>query len=221
MEEQPMHGHEESLISTGPAPFVARGADDHREGNSDRTRYVLWQATGIIIDDTDFGSGVDVTRSRFWFPPCTWRMSPAWWARMREAAERLEEALRTGTNLLTLNFAEQVVLAAVLRSDAPQQVLDSLVGEEPEGCAAVVKFGDEDLERDLEFGSVLVDMLDDSDAELLYSGDLLGAPAALAHTARADLEHWFDPSSLEHARSSSWRSGLPRGKSPGRWWGLG
>ena len=198
-----MQRHAESP-TTGTAPFVATVGNRTRCGtrneNPDAARWVLWKATGIVIDDTDFGSGTDTRRSRFWFPPCSWPLSHPWWARMRKAAERVEEALRTGTNLRTRNFAEQVVLAAVLRSDAPQEVIDYLADERPEEYAALVRPGDEDKAdfeaslESLEFSSVLTDMLDDTQfPRFLYPDDLLQTSADVAQPTAADLEQWFSP----------------------------
>ena len=161
---------------------------------------MLWKATGIVIDDTDFGSGTDTRRSRFWFPPCSWPMGPPWWARMRKAAERVEEALRTGTNLRSRNFAEQVVLAAVVdrthlkrssttwptrgpRSTPPWS--DPVTKIRPDFEASL---------ESLEFRSVLTDMLDDTQLpRFLYPDDLHETSADLAQPTAADLEQWFDP----------------------------
>ena len=128
-------------------------------------------------------------------------MSALWWAKMRKVAERVEEALRAGTNPRTRNFAEKVVLAAVLRSDAPQQVIDYLADERPEEYAALIRPGDADHKPDfdasldnLELRSVLTDMLDDTELPwLLYPDDLPETSAGIAQPTAADLEHWFDP----------------------------
>lgn len=207
-----MQRYAESPI-TGTAPFVAsvgnKTDDGTRNENPDAARWVLWQATGIIIDDTDFGSGTDPMRSRFWFPPCSWAMSALWWARMREAAERVEEALRAGANLRIRNFAEKVVLAAVLNSDAPQEVIDYLGDERPEEYAALIRPGDADHQPDfassldsLEFRSVLTDMLDDTELPwFLYPDDLPEASANGDQPTVANLEHWFSSLEIEHSRT--------------------
>jgi hypothetical protein len=199
-----MQRYAESPI-TGAAPFVAsvesKTDDGSRNGNPDAARWVLWKATGIVIDDTDFGSGTDPMRSRFWFPPCSWPMSALWWCRMREAAERVEEALRAGTNLRIRNFAEKVVLAAVLRSDALQEVIDYLGDERPKEYAALFRPGDADHEPQfeasldtLEFRGLLTDMLDDTELPwFLYPDDLPELSADVARPTAANLEHWFHP----------------------------
>lgn len=171
-------------------PFVPGGDRDHREWMVDRKRFVLWQATGIIIDDTDFGTATDLARRRYWFPPCTHQRTPQWWAKLRTAAERVEEAFRTGEHLHTHNFAEEVVLASVLRSDALTQIIEYLDYDEPEEYLTIAGHG----ETDLDFENVLPDMADDGDAELLFVDDSRpGLLPAVIEGVLGDPEHWFDP----------------------------
>src|SRR5215211_2589267 len=102
-----MTHHDPTPSAADRLQFVPSRAGETRDWLTDRARYVPWQATGVVIDDTDFGPPIDPLTHRWWFPPCTHQMSPRWWAKMRAAAERVEEAFRTGSILQAQNFAEE------------------------------------------------------------------------------------------------------------------
>jgi hypothetical protein len=178
-------------------PFVP-SEDDRTHGVlTDQQRYVLWQATGVLLEDT-FVSAVGAAPDHFWFPPCTHRMRPQWWAKMRSAGDRIEEAFRTGRDLACQNFAEEVVVAAVLRSQAIDQILD-YVHDDPDDYASLSGGAE------LDFTATLGDLADDMDADLLFpfcfevnrNGNVVSAqwpvPVAVVEAVCGDPERWFDP----------------------------
>lgn len=195
-----MSSRDETPTEPIPPPFVPSRSHEHRDWMTDRKRFVLWQATGVLIDDTDFKARSRLGESRMWFPPCTHHMNSQWWAKMRHAAERMEEAFRTGKGLHTQNFAEEVVLASLLGSDALTNVIDWVQHSVDAEYTALEDNGD----ADSDFENVLPDMADDADAELLFpnafevnqDGDVVNAhyatlPAVIEGVS-GDLERWFD-----------------------------
>lgn len=196
-----MHNADHDNGATSWPPFVPTRDGGMSSPMSDRKRFILWQATGVLIDDTEFDNNADGCWDRMWFPPRTHQLSANWWAKMKLACQRLEEAFRTGKDLHTRTFAEAVALATVLRSDGLVDIADSTVnGDIPEFDALPSSAVD-----DLDFQNVLPDMAGDRDVELLFPNifevgernEVTNATYALPQDALAGLfgdpERWFAP----------------------------
>ncbi|UUW92473.1 hypothetical protein [Pimelobacter simplex] len=203
--EHPAQGERQhAMLNSTPGPnenarppFVPSEDDRTRGILTEQQRYVLWQATGVLIDDT-FATAAGAAPDHMWFPPCTHQMRPQWWAKMRSAGDRIAEAFRTGKDLACQNFAEEVVVATVLGSEAIDQILD-YVDDDPDEYASLSGGAEFD------FTETLGDLADDMDAALLFpssfevdrDGSVVDAqwpvPVAVVAAVCGDPERWFDP----------------------------